>query len=163
MFPKKKQWKSDYVILDKDSYENDLKDFSFTFLELPKFHKKIEELSNITEKWVYFLKNAEETLEKDLQKLIGHDIIIERAYEELDRFHWNEEELLTYDQAEKYEGAYQASMSQKFDEGMEKGIEKGIEKVARSMLEKGIDAETIAGVTELSLADIQKLMPENRR
>ena len=42
-------------------------------------------------------------------------------------------------------------------------IEKGIEKVARSMLEKGIDAETIAGVTELSLADIQKLMPENRR
>ena len=31
-------------MLDKESHENDLKDFSFTFLELPKFNKTIEEL-----------------------------------------------------------------------------------------------------------------------
>src|SRR5262249_2957981 len=31
MFPNKKSYKSDHVILDKQSYENDLKDFSFTF------------------------------------------------------------------------------------------------------------------------------------
>ncbi len=49
MFPRKKDYKSDHIILDKKSYENDLKDFSFTFLELPKFHKKIDELSNTTE------------------------------------------------------------------------------------------------------------------
>ena len=41
MFPKKKNFKSDHVILDKESYENDLKDFSFTFLDLPKFTKSI--------------------------------------------------------------------------------------------------------------------------
>jgi len=106
MFPKKKHWKSEHVILDKDSYEHDLKDFSFTFLELPKFQKSIDELSTISDKWMYFFKNAEETTESDLEKLVGKDMIIERAYDELDRFHWNEEELLTYDQAEKYEGAY---------------------------------------------------------
>ena len=48
MFPKKKDYKSDHVILDTKSHENDLKDFSFTFLELPKFKKDIDELSNTT-------------------------------------------------------------------------------------------------------------------
>ena len=117
MFPEKKRYKSDHVILDKESYENDLKDFSFTFIELPKFAKSIDQLSNMVEKWCYFFKHADETSEQDLKKLIGHDQIIERAYEELDRFFWNPQELLTYDQAEKYEKAYHASLGQKYDEG----------------------------------------------
>ena len=54
MFPQKKDYKSDHVILDKESYENDLKDFSFTFLELPKFNKDVDHLSNMIEKWSYF-------------------------------------------------------------------------------------------------------------
>ena len=126
MFPNKKAYKSDHVILDKESHENDLKDFSFTFLELPKFEKEINQLNNMVDKWSYFFKHAEDTSEKDLQKLIGHDQIIERAFEELNRFSWNETELLTYDQAEKYEGAYLASMAQKFDEGEAKGLAKGL-------------------------------------
>jgi len=127
MFPNKKSFKSDHIILDKESYENDLKDFSFTFLELPKFHKNIDQLTNIIDKWVYFFKHAEETTEDDLYKIIGSDQIIERAYDELNRFSWNEEELLTYEQAEKYAGCYQASMAQKFDEGLEQGKKEGTE------------------------------------
>jgi predicted transposase/invertase (TIGR01784 family) len=94
MFPKKKGWKSDHVILDKDSYDHDLKDFSFTFIELPKFHKDIDHLTNITEKWCYFFKHAKETSEKDLERLVGQDIIMRKAYEEMNRFNWNETELL---------------------------------------------------------------------
>ncbi len=166
MFPKKKHWKSEHVILDKDSYEHDLKDFSFTFLELSKFQKSIDELSTISDKWMYFFKNAEETTESDLEKLVGKDMIIERAYDELDRFHWNEEELLTYDQAEKYEGAYIASMAQKYDEGLEKGREEGLEKgkrereleIAKSLLLQGVDIDIIASTTQLSQQDIKKLL-----
>jgi len=173
MFPKKKNFKSDHVILDKESYENDLKDFSFTFLELPKFNKNMDELTNIVEKWIYFFKHAEDTSENDLEKIIGHDEIIERAYEELNRFSWNQEELLTYDQAEKYEGCYIASMAQKYDEGVEKGVKIGIEKgikkgiekgreerdkeIAKAMLFNGIDLEIIAGVTGLCLNEIKEL------
>src|SRR3990167_9274643 len=181
MFPKKKQWKSEYVILDKYSYEHDLKDFSFTFLELSKFQKSIDELSTISDKWMYFFKNAEETTESDLEKLVGKDMIIERAYDELDRFHWNEEELLTYDQAEKYEGAYIASMAQEYDEGLEKGriegmekgreegrtegLEKGLEKgkqereleIAKSLLLQGVDVDIIISTTQLSKEEIEKL------
>src|SRR3989338_6166763 len=169
MFPKKKQWKSEHVILDRNSYEHDLKDFSFTFLELPKFQKSIAELSTISDKWMYFFKNAEETTESDLEKLVGKDMIIERAYEELDRFHWNEEELLTYDQAEKYEGAYIASMAQKYDEGLEKGLEKGREEgreegkreekilIAKALLAKGVALDLIALTTGLSKEEFEKI------
>jgi predicted transposase/invertase (TIGR01784 family) len=117
IFPEKNGYKSDHVILDRDSHENDLKDFSFTFIELPKFNKNIENLSNVMDKWSYFFKHAAETSEKDLEKIVGQDDIIERAYEELNRFSWNPEELLTYDQAEKYEWDYHACMEQKYDEG----------------------------------------------
>ena len=43
MFPDKKGWKSEHRILDKKTYENDLKDLNFVFLELEKFNKKINE------------------------------------------------------------------------------------------------------------------------
>lgn len=154
MFPKKKAYKSDHVILDKETHENDLKDFSFTFLELPKFKKKIDELSGIAEKWAYFFKHAEETSEKDLHKLIGSDHIIERAYQELDRFSWNEEELRTYEQSEKWLETYLASMEYKFDEGVAKGKAEGeriaLLKVAQRMVEEGIAIESIATITGLS-------------
>lgn len=157
MFPKKKEFKSDHVILDKKSYEHDLKDFSFTFLELPKFKKSIEELSNITEKWMYFFKHAEETTQEELTKLIDHDKILGRAYEELDRFSWNEDELRAYDQEEKYEGVLIAQLAKKFDDGEKIGLEKGeklgekkrAREIAQNLLKQGMPKELVCNITGL--------------
>ena len=186
MFPKKTSYKSDHVILDKESHENDLKDFSFTSIELPKFEKKIDALSNMVEKWCFFFKHAEETSERDLKMMIGQDPIIERAYEELDRFSWNQQELLTYDQAEKYEKTYHASLGQKFDEGKAEGEKLGLQKgeklglqkgeklgiakgqklaifqVAQNLLDKGFDLQTIQTVTGLSIKEIETLKKKTK-
>jgi len=70
MFPNKAEYKSDHITLDRKTLENDLKDFSYTFLELPKFNKDIDHLSTMTEKWTYFFKHGEETTEEDFLKLI---------------------------------------------------------------------------------------------
>ncbi|MDP1723385.1 MAG: Rpn family recombination-promoting nuclease/putative transposase [Alphaproteobacteria bacterium] len=153
IFPDKEMYKSDHIILDKKTNENDLKDFSFTFLELPKFKKNINELNTIVEKWMYFFKFADDTAEKDVAKIIAGDDIIERAYDELNRFSWNEEELLIYDQADKYEGAYIASMEQKYDEG----ILKGKVDIVKNMLTAGLDTETIARFTGLSHNEINNI------
>ncbi|KJV73246.1 putative permease [Orientia tsutsugamushi str. TA763] len=99
LFPNKEDYISRHVILDKKTYEHDLKDFSFTFIELPKFKKdRVEELSDITEKWCYFFKHAKETTLDGYNKIIGEDLIIKRAYEALDQFNWSEDELITYEQ-----------------------------------------------------------------
>ncbi len=163
MFPKKKGFKSDHVILDKNNHDHDLLDFSFTFLELPKFHKKINQLSDMIDKWAYFFKKAKETSEKDLPKLIGHDDIMERAYEELNRFSWNEQELFTYEEAQKHEWDQNAIMAQKYDEGHEKGkIEGKMEgkiEVAKKLLASGMETEIVASVTSLSIQEIKNLLP----
>ncbi len=157
MFPKKKEYKSDHVILDKKTYEHDLKDFSFTFIELPKFIKTVEELSTLEEKWCYFFRHAEETSAEDLEKLIGKDAIMGKVYHELDRFFWNEKELLAYEQAEKAKNDYLSSMEQKFIEGKAEGASKKSREIAINLLKNGIEIAIIVVVTGLSEKEIRSL------
>ncbi|GHM58126.1 MAG: hypothetical protein sL5_03980 [Candidatus Mesenet longicola] len=158
LFPNKLAYKSDHITFDKITFEHDLKDFSFTFIELPKFHKtKEDQLENIVEKWIYFFKYANETNEEDLQKIIGNDVIIGRAYNELNQFNWTEEERLAYDQAKKRTDDYLSSLSQKLYEGIQIGSLQGKIEVAKTMLANNVDVGTIVKFTGLSLDEIKKL------
>ncbi len=119
LFPDKAEYKSNHVILDQNSFEHDLKDFYFVFIELPKFTKtKEDQLENIVEKWCYFFRYAGETREEDLDKIVGSDVIIKRAYEEMNKFNWSEEELLAYEQMKKRIMDEIAAFAEKFDEGL---------------------------------------------
>jgi len=116
---------------------------------------------------------------------------LERAYEELNRFSWNEEELLTYDQMEKYQWAHQASMDKKFEEGESHGLAKGLAKgrseglaegrseglakgrsegraeaildTARALLKQGVDPAVIQSATGLSKEEIASLQAFSKR
>jgi len=161
MFPDKANYKSDHVTLDRDSYENDLKEFSYTFLELGKFNVPIDQLKTMIQKWAYFFKHAEETSQEDLNKIIGKDPIIKKAYEELDHFYWDEKELQDYEAATKKAMDYEAAMDQKYDEGKTEGVFEGEIKKAKAiaikMLQKGKSLEEISEFTGLSEAEIKQL------
>ena len=169
MFPDKKKYKSDHVILDKETYELDLKDFSFTFIELPKFNKTIEELTTLEEKWYYFFKHAGDTSPEDLKRLTGKDQIIERVYQELDRHYWSKEELLGYERAEKAKNDYISSLKQKFKEGFEEGKAQAkkekaeeekalfLKNMARTLREHGVPISVIHFTTKLSIKEIEDL------
>ena len=177
MFPSKQAYKSDHIILDKKSHDHDLKDFSFTFLELPKFNKNLGNLSTLVEKWTYFFKHAETTQEGDLEALIGQDPVIERAYQEVNRYAWSEEELHTYEQEEKRERDHQASLDSAHHKGWEKGKEEGREEgltkgreegltkgreegrkeIAVNLLKLGVPVEKVMEATGLSEKEIKKL------
>lgn len=177
VFKDKISYKSDHIILDKDSYDNDLKDFSFTFIELPKFKiTDINLLTNLLEKWCYFFKYADETSEADLRKLIGSDEVIERAYEELNQFNWTEAELLTYEQEIKrimdhraiedyrikqekirLEEALAKGEARGEARGKEIGEARGKEEVAKNLLKAGIALDLISNSTGLSIEQIEKL------
>ena len=166
IFKDKIFYKSDHIILDKESYAHDLKDFSFTFIELPKFKiTNIDLLTNIIEKWCYFFKNANKTSEADLRKLIGSDNVIERAYEELNQFNWTEEELLTYEQETKRIMDNRASeeymLKQAKAEGEAKGKAEGKAEeksmIAKNLLKTGLANDLIAEATGLSIEEILRL------
>ena len=170
LFPDKKEYKSDHVILDRNSYEHNLKDLYFTFIELPKFFKtKEDQLENIVEKWVYFFKYADETSEEDLERIIGSDSIIKRAYEELNRFNWSEKEYIAYEQEIKRIKDEHAILLHKLDlatqkgikigrqEGIQIGEENGKIKVVKAMLKESMSVSTIAKLTGLTVSEVEKL------
>lgn len=124
LFPNKSEYKSKHTIRDEDTTEHDLKDFYFIFIELPKFLKtKEDQLENIVEKWIFFFKYADETSEEELEKIIGSDLIIKKAYEELNRFNWSEKEFITYEQEIK---CILDVLAQTLDDATQKGREEGI-------------------------------------
>ena len=164
MFPKKANYFSTHVLLDQETYSHDLKDFSFTFIELPKFTKTLDQLGSLREKWAYFFKHAEETREEDMLQLAGGDEIIRKAYEELNRFHWTKMEMDTYEQEEKRERDARAILKQQRIEGKAEGLVEGRvegmlmerQTMVRQLLKKGLSVEEVANLTDLSIVEIEQ-------
>lgn len=175
MFPDKSEYKSDHVILDKNSFTHDLKDFYFCFLELPKFKKKMNELSTMIEKWAYFFKYASRTSELEQKKFALEDPVIGQAFEALNQFSWSPEEILAYEDMEKKERDAQAIIDAATKSGLEqgqamgqaigetigevRGIKKASIEIAKKMLASGMFNEKqvfeITGLSHQEIEDIE--------
>ena len=160
LFPNKNAYLSHHHMMDQETHERDLKDFSFSFLELPKFKKSKDDLITMTEKWAYFFKHAAETEERDLDEITGDDFIIKRAYEELNRYSWSVEELRTYDGVDLKRWSDQGVKDYAFDKGMEEGLEKGMEKGMEKGIEQGLEKGEEIGThkTKYNIARAMKKM-----
>ena len=90
-----KNYLSKHLILNLENQKQEIKDFEFNFIELKKFNKNLSELSNIVDKWTYFIKNAEnlELIPKELSKIKE----IKEAFEVANQHTWTEKELEVYD------------------------------------------------------------------
>ena len=141
VFPKKKGWLSTHIILDKKSHEHDLQDFHFTFIELPKFTKSLEDLTLMVDKWAYFFKHAHATTPSALAQLIQDMPVLAKAYHELECANYNEKELNSYEQVLKYrrdaKAAWKGATNKGIEEGIEEGIKKGIAKGRKEGIAKG--------------------------
>ena len=173
MFEDKDEWKSEHRILDTKTYEHDLRDFHFIFVELKKFNKTIDELTTLQEKWCYFFKHAHRSTIVEMEHLIGKDIIIKRAFEAIDQASWSEEELNTYDKITKTRLDNLAVEQQKLEnaeargeakgiekgkaEGIEIGMDKGKAELIKMMQDTGQGVESISKMTGLSITEITKL------
>jgi predicted transposase/invertase (TIGR01784 family) len=154
-FPSKKTWLSRVGLKDLETNEHDIQAIQLLFMQLPLFKKTKKDLKKMVlrEKWAYFFKYAEETTEKDLEKLIGKDHIIKRAYEELDRFSWSEKELNNYESIEMKKAADEAVKEAAF----ESGATKEKRKIALALLKQKLSIKQIAEATGLSLQEIKSL------
>lgn len=163
-FPAKKTWLSRIGLKDLDTNEHDIEAIQLFFMQLPFFKKTLDDLETMTikEKWAYFFKHADETSEQDLEKFIGEDTIIKRAYDELNRFGWSEMELNNYESIEMKQAADQAVLDAAvecaFERGAEQGEEKGEKKaqlrIAMKMLEEGLLRTQVAKLTGLDESDL---------
>lgn len=120
------------------------------FVELPKFHKTELQLSSMTDKWIYFLKNAANL--KYIPQTLNDEEAIQQAFQIAT--HFNREEL-------KIQSNYVKSITeQKNTKTTHKGKIEDAEKaaklrLAKTMLETNSNVSFIMQVTGLDWADIK--------
>ncbi len=160
VFPKKEKYKSNHVILDDHTHEHDLKDFSFTFVELPKFNKTLKNLKTIEDRWYYFLKHADES--NDINEILSQHPEIKEAYQVLDRYRWTENELQWYEKLIMNTADAQGMLDAAKNEGHKEGYEEGVNTLARAMLKENMSNDQITKLTGLSEEKLLKLSTKMR-
>jgi predicted transposase/invertase (TIGR01784 family) len=161
-FTKNPNYFSRSQVRDVETGERTIHDIEFNFIELPKFKKELNELNTLAEKWIYFIKNAEnlEVIPENVD-----DEGLKSAYEEANKFTWTKEELDAYDYAHMREadekGRLELALRRGHEKGMKEGMKKGIEdskfEIVKNAIQKGFDNQTIADLTGMSISKIQKI------
>lgn len=162
-------------VRDVETNEQTIKDMEFTFIELPKFNLEERELKNLTEKWIYFIKNAE-----NLEVLPDHidDEGLKSAYEEANVQTWTQQELDAYDytfmreedaraRLDKAEQqAEQKGLEKGMERGMEKGLEKGEERKEKNIIlklhSKGKSNEEIANLLDITMEEVNQVIEHKK-
>jgi predicted transposase/invertase (TIGR01784 family) len=177
MYTKNPHYISRNQVRDVETHERTIEDVEFTFLELPKFTKQQNELQTLTEKWVYFLKNAENL---DIIPDGTDDNGLHSAYEQANQHTWTKDELDAYDYVFMREEDDRAKMDfainrakqegeqigQQLGEqlGEQRGEQRGKEQQqiasAKRMIAAGSDNAFIAMTTDLPNEQIEQLRSE---
>ena len=138
-------------IRDVETGEQTVKDMEFTFIELPKFTKELAELKTLTEKWVYFIKNAE-NLEVIPDNI--NDEGLKSAYEEANVQTWTQEELDAYEYAFMREEDERARLDKAEIKGKMDGI--------NGLYSNGVSIEIIARYFNLTELEVKEVIYNQR-
>jgi predicted transposase/invertase (TIGR01784 family) len=87
---------SKHLTIEEETGDNVLDDIKYAFIQLPKFKKKEHELVSPTDKWTFFIKNAENL--NVIPESVDEEGLL-MAYQEADKHNWKKEELIAYDNA----------------------------------------------------------------
>ncbi|MGF1533979.1 MAG: Rpn family recombination-promoting nuclease/putative transposase [Bernardetiaceae bacterium] len=131
---------------------------NFVYLEIPKFNKSLEELSNDYEKWLFAFKNLHRL--REMPKSLEEGIF-KKLFELAEIARMDTKERSFYEDSLKDYWDLKSSMETYFSEGKAAGKAEGkteekIE-IARKALQKGLDVDFIQELTGLSKAEIDKL------
>lgn len=150
---------SHHIIVNGETYEHKLKDIQFTFIELRKFDLAIADLKTLTEKWVFFIKNAENL---DVIPQNVNDEGLREAYQDADKHSWGKEELIAYDNASIAEQDERGKIIAAEDKGKKEGRMEGKieekEQIIATCLSQNMSPEIIATIVSLPLNEVQKII-----
>jgi predicted transposase/invertase (TIGR01784 family) len=141
---------SRHRILDVETGERIMEDMEFNFIELPKFKIERKDLKTLVEKWVFFIKEAEnlEVIPDGMD-----DPGLKAAFESANIQTWSPEELQAYDYAGLRETEDRLRLEKaKNDAKRDREIE-----IASVMKLSGVDKKIISEATGLTSDEIEKI------
>ncbi|MDY6783824.1 MAG: Rpn family recombination-promoting nuclease/putative transposase [Cyanobacteriota bacterium] len=159
MFPELEGIISRFILKEKD-YLIDycIYDLELVFVELPKFNRELEQLQALTEKWLYFLKNARSL--RSIPAPMAAVPEIQKAFEVANQANLSPEELEDLEHREIYihdqRNAIKKAENQALQRGLQRGRRESQLEIARKLL--GIlDEEAIARATGLTVEEVRQL------
>lgn len=164
----------DVGLLDKKTHMVFNDKLSFKYIEVSKFNKKEDELETLYDKWLYVMKNLSR-LDKRPDAL--KEKIFTKLFKEAEIAKFNPTELREYEDSLKAYRDIKNSLDTALAEGLERGreegrklgleqgIKQGLEQgqkmarieMAKTMLKKGLDVNTVSAVTNLTIDEINKI------
>ena len=154
-YTENKNYISRSQIRDVETGEQTIKDMEFNFIELPKFNKELQNLKTLIEKWVYFIKNAEniEVIPDNI-----NDEGLKSAYEEANVQTWTQEELDAYDYAFMREEDERARLDKAEQKGKEDGKEEIIINTVIKLHRKGRSVEEVSDLLDISIEKVLQII-----
>ena len=152
-----------HLILDSKTHEHKIDDIEFCFIEVDRFNKGVSELESITDKWIYFIKEANRLTK--IPEVLAKERAIKEAFEVANQKLWGQKELDIYTHHQINERSNQATLEEAIEKAEERGEQKGIQKgkieeqieIAKRLIGNGVDIEIIAQSTTLSKDEIVRL------
>ena len=95
-FTEGNKYLSHHAVCDVENGERTIKDKDFYFIELPKFNTPLDDLKEITDKWIFFIKEVENL---SVVPENVDDEGLKAAYQDANKHAWEKEELEAYDYA----------------------------------------------------------------
>ena len=156
---------TNFKLIEKEQLINYNDDIELIFVELPKFNKELNDLQDIKDQWIYFIKNAGslETVPDNLNNNI------KQALTTVNEANLTKEELESQHKRKEFISIQKLALLKAKNDGLKQGIEKGIEQgieqgaykksleIAKTLLQSGVSIEIIQASTSLSKAEIEKL------
>lgn len=145
---------SRHLILNLENQQQNLKDLEFNFIELPKFNKQEHELTSISDKWVYFIKNA-----SNLDHIPDNadTDALKQAYQIAQQHQWTRNELDVYEYQGLQIGKIKGAIDTARGEGKQQGEYEKSRQIAIKAYQEGMSLELIAKITDLSIHDLQAI------
>ena len=164
------KFRTDVILADRDTGRVFSDKIRQVYLELPWFTKEPDDCETDFERWLYLLKHMD-TLERMPFK--ARKAVFDKLLEVADVASLSKDERILYDEALKRYRDYKNTVDYAEEKGIEKGLERGIEigkakgkaegkaeeqrLIAANLKKQGINPETIAQCTGLSVEEIDGL------
>ena len=134
---------------------------TFIYLEMPKFNKTVDELETRFDKWLYVIRNLPR-LDRVPEKL--QERIFNKLFEAAEIAKFTPLQVRSYEDSLKYYRDMKNSLDTAYEEGRKEGMELGKWKknvvVVGNCLDLGMNTETIAKITGLSMEEIDRIRQE---
>ncbi len=149
------EYLSHHAICNVETKERIIKDMDFYFIELTKFNKLAKDLTDIMDKWIYFIKEAEnlDVIPSDL-----NDNGLKEAYADANQNTWSKAELDAYNYSGMRDQDYRGGL----EKSLQKGIEKGKEDAVMGFYENGVQIPTIAKSLKISVEKVEEIIKKHK-